>query len=95
MHNRNESHTCVVVGSKRWNRQPSDRTMNQYPGQWHLAESREQLALDAVWSLSPRYVFFLHCSWKAATEIVKNHESVCFDMTDVLLRVWRAADSKN
>jgi methionyl-tRNA formyltransferase len=45
--------------------------------------SREELSQDAVRKLAPRYIFFLHWSWKVPQEIVDQYECVCFHMTDV------------
>jgi len=83
MHNREESHTYIVVGSKPWNRQVFDELISKYPGQWRFAGSREQLSPDVVRPLRPRYIFFLHWSWKVPDEIIDNHECVCFHMADV------------
>lgn len=73
----------VVVGSKSWNRRIFDDVISEYPGQWHFINSREQLVSDRLRSLAPRYIFFLHWSWKVPEEIVKTYECVCFHMTDV------------
>lgn len=32
---------------------------------------------------NPKYIFFLHWSWKVPLEIINNYECVCFHMTDV------------
>lgn len=75
--------TYIVVGSKHWNRQVFDEVISKYPGQWHFIEGPKQLSLNAVRTLSPRYIFFLHWSWKVPDEIIKEYECVCFHMTDV------------
>jgi methionyl-tRNA formyltransferase len=72
-----------VLGSKPWNRRQFDETLRKLPGQWHFFGKREDLSLDAVRAISPRYIFFLHWSWKVADEIVSEYECVCFHMTDV------------
>ena len=46
-------------------------------------DSAKALTLDFVGKLSPRYIFFLHWSWRVPDEIVKRFECVCFHMTDV------------
>jgi len=82
-HNREESHLYIVAGSKPWSRQVFDEVISKYPGQWRFAGSREELSPDVVRSLNPRYIFFLHWSWKVADEIIDNYECVCFHMADV------------
>jgi methionyl-tRNA formyltransferase len=75
--------TYLVLGSKPWSREVFDQTISKYSGQWHFIHSREKLTADLVRSLDPRYLFFLHWSWKVLDEIVENYECVCFHMTDV------------
>lgn len=73
----------VVAGRKPWNRRVFDAVISRYPGRWQFIGDREQLSLDAIRVLNPRYVFFLHWSWKVPDEIVKEYECVCFHITDV------------
>jgi methionyl-tRNA formyltransferase len=72
----------VVAGCKPWNRRIFDE-LSKLQGQWHYVRSREELSYDAVRRLAPRYIFFLHWSWKVPQEIVDEFECVCFHMTDV------------
>lgn len=83
MHNKRIVPAYIVVGSKPWNRRVFDELINKYPGQWRFARSREQLSSDIVRKLRPRYIFFLHWSWKVPDEIIDNYECVCFHMADV------------
>jgi len=41
------------------------------------------LLLGVVEEISPRYIFFLHWSWKVPEEFLDRYECVCFHMTDV------------
>jgi methionyl-tRNA formyltransferase len=75
--------TYLVAGCKSWNRRIFDEVISQYPGDWHFIQEHEQLTLDKVRSLNPRYIFFLHWSWKVPSKIVGEYECVCFHMTDV------------
>lgn len=83
MRNEATKHTYIVVGSKPWNRRVFNEIIVHYPGEWHFIERPEDLRLEVVSMLSPRYIFFLHWSWKVPDEIVNNYECVCFHMTDV------------
>jgi methionyl-tRNA formyltransferase len=76
-------HTYIVVGNKPWNRRVFEEIISKYPGQWRFVGSREQLTLEMVQTLGPRYIFFLHWSCKVPDEIINNYECVCFHMTDV------------
>jgi methionyl-tRNA formyltransferase len=75
--------TYVVVGSKPWSRRVFDEVIGKNSGRWCFVGSRDELIQDYLKSLNPRYVFFLHWSWKVPTEIVETYECVCFHMTDV------------
>jgi len=83
MHNREKDHIYIVVGSKPWNRNVFDEPISEYPGQWHFIGAHKHLSLEAIQTLNPRYIFFLHWSWKVPYEIIDNYECVCFHMTNV------------
>jgi methionyl-tRNA formyltransferase len=73
----------LVIGSKSWNRRVFYQVINHLPGNWIWIESSEKLSTDEVQSLNPRYIFFLHWSWKVPDELINNFECICFHMADV------------
>jgi methionyl-tRNA formyltransferase len=73
----------LVLGCKPWNRRLFDQSLRLLPGRWKYVDLPEDLTLDLVRKLSPRYIFSLHWSWKVPEQIVKEVECVCFHMTDV------------
>ncbi|HSS98215.1 MAG TPA: hypothetical protein VLK33_14340 [Terriglobales bacterium] len=73
----------LVVGCKPWNRRLFDTAISRFPGEWHFVASQTELSVAAIQSISPRYIFFLHWSWKVPDEIIDGFECVCFHMTDV------------
>ena len=73
----------LVAGSRPWSRKVFDQSISKYPGSWHFVSRPEELTVDLVVRLVPRYVFFLHWSWRVPAEIVDGYECVCFHMTDV------------
>lgn len=75
--------TYVVAGSKPWARRIFDEVISKYPGRWYFIGSPKQLTVEAVRVLNPRYIFFLHWSWKVSKELINTYECVCFHMTDV------------
>jgi methionyl-tRNA formyltransferase len=75
--------TYLVLGCKPWNRRLFDEALRPLPGRWHYIDSPADLTLDVVGRLAPRYIFFLHWSWKVPDELVDRYECVCFHMTDV------------
>ena len=72
-----------MVGSKPWNCRVFDDVISKYHGRWDFVGSREELTLERVSAFNPRYVFFLHWSWKVTEELLDNYECVCFHMADV------------
>jgi methionyl-tRNA formyltransferase len=73
----------LVLGCKPWSRRIFDEVLAKLPGRWHFAATPADLTVGGVDELSPRYIFFLHWSWKVPDEIVGGYECVCFHMTDV------------
>jgi len=50
------SDVYIVVGNKPWNRRVFEEIISKYPGQWRFVGSREQLTLEMVQTLEPRYI---------------------------------------
>ncbi len=75
--------TYVVAGVHPWNRTVFDLATPDLPGRWVYLGARDELTVEALESLDPRYVFFLHWSWLVPAEIVDRWECVCFHMADV------------
>lgn len=72
----------VVASSKSWHGKAFEKIRKQVPGNWVYVSTQNELD-EAVRSISPRYIFFLHWNWMVPKEIFERHESVCFHMTDV------------
>lgn len=75
--------TYLVLGCKPWNARVFEENLRSLPGRWHYVGSPDGLSSELVEEMSPRYIFFLHWSWKVPDEIVERFECVCFHMTDV------------
>jgi methionyl-tRNA formyltransferase len=73
----------IVAGYKSWNLEAFEGVISKFPGQWSFVKSPEDLTEDFVKKTSPKYIFFLHWSWKVPQEIVDQYECICFHMTDV------------
>lgn len=79
----NASGNYIVAGAKPWSRQVFDEVIARYPGVWRFVDSPERLTAECASGFAPRYIFFLHWSWRVASEMIRDHECVCFHMTDV------------
>lgn len=73
----------LVAGAKPWSRRAYEEMLTPYPGKWEYVEMPDQLAAEHIVQINPRYIFFLHWSWKVPQKIIENYECVCFHMTDV------------
>jgi methionyl-tRNA formyltransferase len=73
----------VIATVKPWNTAAFRRHVTTWPGVWHLIERPEELILDSLTRLAPRYVFFPHWSWRVPADIFERFECVCFHLTDV------------
>jgi methionyl-tRNA formyltransferase len=73
----------VVAGSRRWSRRVFDEVISGFPGTWHFIDSPEDLTPERVRPLGPRYIFFLHWSWKVSDHLIDACECVGFHMTDL------------
>ncbi|MDX1387853.1 MAG: methionyl-tRNA formyltransferase [Acidobacteriota bacterium] len=78
-----ENDSYIVAGSRPWNRRILDETIRNLPGRCRFVGSRDELSLDFVKETAPRYIFFVHWSWKVPPEIVDAYECVAFHMTDL------------
>jgi methionyl-tRNA formyltransferase len=76
-------YTYVVCGRKHWNREIFHNEISRLPGEWHFVGTKDELTLDKLRALQPRYVFFLHWSWIVPIEIFSEFECVNFHMTDL------------
>jgi methionyl-tRNA formyltransferase len=75
--------TFLVLGCRPWNRRLFEESLRHLPGHWNYLDNPDKLTFDFVRATSPRYIFFLHWSWKVPDEIVDQFECICFHMTDV------------
>lgn len=73
----------VIASSRRWNENMPDR-ISETTGQiFYYIDNVEDLALERLKEMQPRYIFFPHWSYIIPAEIYENFECVIFHMTDV------------
>lgn len=73
----------VVAGCRPWLRAIFEEQIGSLPGEWSYVSDHAELTTDLLSAKDPRYVFFLHWSWKVPAEITNAFECVNFHMTDV------------
>jgi methionyl-tRNA formyltransferase len=72
-----------VAGCKPWNQRLFDESLQSLPGRWFYVGSPSELSRERVRQIGPRYIFFLHWSWRVPEEIIDDYECICFHMTDL------------
>ena len=75
--------TYIVATIKDWNIKNFHNLVSKNGADWHLITDKEDLTLEKISQLNPRYIFFPHWSWIIPKEIYSNFECVVFHMTDL------------
>ena len=78
-----DNHVYVVATIKPWNIDVYHKTVKNYPGSWHLITDPEDLTVDKIKSIAPKYIFFPHWSHIVPREILDLAVCVCFHETDL------------
>ena len=74
----------VIATTKSWNIENSRKLMEEFPDdQFCLITEKEELTVERLKELNPRYVFFPHWSWMIPKEIYEAYECIVFHMTDL------------
>lgn len=72
----------IVASNKTWHFPVFKEVSCVEKGNWFYVSTQEEL-ISLVNEIVPRYIFFLHWSWKVPQDIWEVYECVCFHMTDV------------
>jgi len=74
--------TYIVAATQPWSIKAYEDFCEDLPN-WYLITQKEELNLEFIDKISPRYIFFPHWNWIVPNKILSKYESVCFHMTDV------------
>lgn len=72
----------VIASRVDWHYGEFERLKSEEKGNWYWVATPNELT-ECLKSTKPRYIFFLHWSWKVPPELHQTIECVCFHMTDV------------
>lgn len=75
--------TYLVATTKEWNIEEYKKYSNEIFGQWHLIVNKDDLTLENIKKIDPKYIFFPHWSWIVPKEVTNHYSCVCFHMTDL------------
>ncbi len=73
----------VLATSRPWNEIMARRLQERTGHDFHLITRKDELTLDKLRELKPRYIFFPHWSYIVPEEIFNSFECVIFHMTDL------------
>jgi len=73
----------VVATSRSWNEILSQRLEERTGHEFHLITRKDQLTLEVMNQIQPRYIFFPHWSYIVPEDIFSAYECVIFHMTDL------------
>lgn len=75
----------VIATIKEWNIQNFFTLKAKYSSKYnfYLITNKEELTIDSMLKLKPKYIFFPHWSWIISKELYSNFECVVFHMTDL------------
>ena len=75
----------VIATIKEWNInnyfELKKELENEYS--FYLISNKDELSLEKIEKINPKYIFFPHWSWIIPENIYKNHECILFHMTDL------------
>jgi methionyl-tRNA formyltransferase len=77
------AHAYIVASIRDWHIKLYNEIIRHYPGRWHLITEPQELSVDKIRSLNPKYIFFPHWSHKVPSEILNMATCICFHETDL------------
>jgi methionyl-tRNA formyltransferase len=78
-------HNIVITTIKEWNISNYFKLKEVYKDKYnfHLITQKDELIIEEINKLKPKYIFFPHWSWIIPKEIYNNFDCVVFHMTDL------------
>jgi len=74
----------LISTIKSWNIDNFYRLKSKYPDiNWFLVDKKEDLNIEKIKEIDPKYIFFPHWSWIVPEEIYDNYNAILFHMTDL------------
>ena len=66
----------LVVTIKQWNLEVYEKHISKLEGSWSLITDKENLTLENIKKINPKYIFFPHWSWIVPKEITDSYDCV-------------------
>lgn len=78
-----ENQTYIVATIKSWNIKVYNDVIKKYPGKWYLITDPQDLTVERLKAIKPKYVFFPHWSQVVPKVIINTATCICFHETDL------------
>lgn len=76
------NYTNYIVATVRpWNIRIFNEVISKYQGNWTLVTSKEELTVQLIQKLRPKYIFFPHWNHKVPHQILDTAACICFHET--------------
>lgn len=80
-----QTRNILVATIKSWNIVNAEKLKEKYKEKYNIKiiTKKEDLNLNTIEQINPKYIFFPHWSWKIPKEIYENYNCIVFHMTDL------------
>ena len=73
----------LIAAHHKWNQEQFERINQKRKANLFFISKKQDLSLEYLENLNPKYIFFPHWSYKVPSEILEKFTCVCFHMTDL------------
>jgi len=79
------SNKIIIAAIKEWNISNYFKLKDMLAPKYNLIllTSEEELSIDNIKNINPKYIFFPHWSWKISKDIFTNYKCIIFHETDL------------
>ena len=77
--------TIIIATIKEWNIENYFKLKEKFKNQYnlHLVSNKDELTLENLKNINPKFIFFPHWSWIIKEDIYNNFNCIVFHMTDL------------
>lgn len=80
-----QNRNIIIATIKSWNIENAEKLKNRYnkDNDIKIITEKEELNIEELKKINPKYIFFPHWSWIIPKEIYENYNCIVFHMTDL------------
>lgn len=73
----------IIATIRPWNTELFQKKIKEWGSNWYLITKKDELTINLIKKINPRYIFFPHWSWIIPKEIYENYECIGFHCSDL------------